>query len=92
MCCLCGEIDSAGHADALEFPPLLSSDEIAADVELSQRPLITETTADIRAFTNAISRLYLSTVVIFMLPTVLAGRSCREEPLVGLKPVISGRA
>jgi hypothetical protein len=36
------EIDATGHADALETPLLLSSDVIAADVELDQRPLVTD--------------------------------------------------
>jgi hypothetical protein len=36
--CLHSEIDAAGHANVLETPLLLSSDLIAADVELDQRP------------------------------------------------------
>jgi hypothetical protein len=52
--CLVYEIDAAGHANALEIPFLLSSDVIEADVELDERPLLTETTADIRTFTKAI--------------------------------------
>jgi hypothetical protein len=38
--CLHGEIDAAGHANALETPFLLSSDVIVADVELDERPVI----------------------------------------------------
>jgi hypothetical protein len=38
--CLLGELDAAGHTDALESPLLLTSDIIAADVELDQRPHI----------------------------------------------------
>jgi len=38
--CLLGELDAAGHADALETLLLLSSDEVAADVELDQRPVV----------------------------------------------------
>ena len=35
--CLLSELDAAGHTYALETPLLLSSDVIAADVELGQR-------------------------------------------------------
>jgi hypothetical protein len=35
--CLLGELDAAGHTYALESPLLLTSDVIAADVELDQR-------------------------------------------------------
>jgi hypothetical protein len=35
-----GELDAAGHTDALKFPLLLTSNVIAADVELDQRPVI----------------------------------------------------
>jgi hypothetical protein len=38
VCCLVSEFDTAGLADALENPLLLSSDGIVADVELDQRP------------------------------------------------------
>ena len=37
---LLSELDAAGHADALEMPLLPSSDVIAADIELDQRPII----------------------------------------------------
>jgi hypothetical protein len=37
--CLLGELDTAGHTDALEFPLVFTSDDIAADVELDQRPI-----------------------------------------------------
>jgi hypothetical protein len=37
---LLSELDSAGHTDALEILLLLSSDAIAADVELHQPPHI----------------------------------------------------
>jgi hypothetical protein len=37
---LLSEFDAAGHADALEIILLLSSDVIAADVELDQRPVV----------------------------------------------------
>jgi hypothetical protein len=40
MPCLHSELDTAGQADALEIPPLLSSDVIPADIELDQRPHI----------------------------------------------------
>jgi hypothetical protein len=40
--CLHSELDAAGHTYALETPLLLSSDEIVADVELSQRPIVGE--------------------------------------------------
>jgi hypothetical protein len=36
--CLRSELDATGHVDALEIPLLLSSDVVAADVELDQRP------------------------------------------------------
>jgi hypothetical protein len=36
---LLSELDAAGHTDALEIPLLLSSDVIAADDELDQRPI-----------------------------------------------------
>jgi hypothetical protein len=35
-----GELDAAGHTDALEFLLLLTSDVIAAGVQLDQRPII----------------------------------------------------
>jgi hypothetical protein len=35
MCCVLSELDVAGHADALEIPFLLSSDEIAKARALS---------------------------------------------------------
>jgi hypothetical protein len=37
---LLSELDAAGHTDALEIPLLLSSDVVAADVELDQRPIV----------------------------------------------------
>jgi hypothetical protein len=40
MRCLLSELDAAGHADALEIPLLLGSNEVSADVELDQRPHI----------------------------------------------------
>jgi hypothetical protein len=36
------ELDAAGHTYALETALLLSSDVIPADVELGQRPLVTD--------------------------------------------------
>jgi hypothetical protein len=39
---LLSELDTAGHTDALEIPLLLSSDVVAADVELDQRPHISD--------------------------------------------------
>jgi hypothetical protein len=38
--CLHSELDAAGHADVLDIPLLLSSNVIAADVELDQRPVV----------------------------------------------------
>jgi hypothetical protein len=38
--CLHSEINTAGHANALEIPLLLSPDGIFADVELDQRPIV----------------------------------------------------
>jgi hypothetical protein len=38
--CLLGKLDAAGHTDALEFPLLLTSSVISADVELDQRPVV----------------------------------------------------
>jgi hypothetical protein len=39
-CRLLSELDAAGHADALQIPLLLSSNAIAADIKLDQRPHI----------------------------------------------------
>jgi hypothetical protein len=44
--CLLGELDAAGHTDALEFPLLLTSNVIAADVKLDQRPHIFDGISD----------------------------------------------
>ena len=44
--CLLSELDAAGHADALEIPLLLSSDVVAADIELNQRPHILDGVAN----------------------------------------------
>jgi hypothetical protein len=38
--CLLGELDAAGHTYALDLPLLLTSDVIAADVELDQRSIV----------------------------------------------------
>jgi hypothetical protein len=38
--CLLSELDAAGHTDTLEIIFLLSSDVIAADVKLGQRPIV----------------------------------------------------
>jgi hypothetical protein len=38
--CLLSELDATGHADALEIPLLLTSDVIAANIELNQCPHI----------------------------------------------------
>jgi hypothetical protein len=37
---LLNELDAAGHTDALEILLVLSSDLVAADVELDQRPVV----------------------------------------------------
>ena len=37
---LLSELDAAGHTDTLEILLLLSSDAIAADIELVQRPIV----------------------------------------------------
>jgi hypothetical protein len=37
---LLSEFDVAGHTDALEILLLLSSDAVAADVKLDQRPIV----------------------------------------------------
>jgi hypothetical protein len=40
LVCVLSELDAPGHADALEILLLLSSDIIAAAVELDQRPIV----------------------------------------------------
>jgi hypothetical protein len=37
-----GQLDAAGHANALELSLLRSSDVIAADAELNQRPVVAD--------------------------------------------------
>jgi hypothetical protein len=44
--CLLIEFDAAGRADALEISFLFSSDDIAADFELGQRPRILDGISD----------------------------------------------
>jgi hypothetical protein len=41
------KLDAAGRADALEISFLLSSDAVAADVELGQRPFVGEDIRDV---------------------------------------------
>jgi hypothetical protein len=38
--CLLSKLDAAGNADALEIPLLLSSNTVAADIKLGQRPIV----------------------------------------------------
>jgi hypothetical protein len=70
--CLLSELDAAGHTDALEIPLLLTSDVIAADIELDQCPLVTKHTREIIAMYMEQFGYYLGFVLVFMLSTVLA--------------------